>query len=274
MRRRLVVLALVVVSCVTSALCLLEASRLSGQQHTQATTFKAASIYVQVDAYVFDKRGQFVRGLKKEDFRVTQDGQAQEVEQLELIDSSDRSDSPRSPVPSAAPDATSGATFLPLSVPLARTKVYYLVVDDRHIGAERTTLARQLAGDFLRRVPGTGDLVGMLLTSGIGGVIHPSLDRQPLLDRIPRIVGKKMRSAAMASAVELNGQNRARADQARAALRALADAVADAATTAGGRKTLVLISEGIDPNEGSNQKLPGVQGDPTAGRWMQRSKMR
>jgi hypothetical protein len=60
MRGRLALLVLVVVSWVASALCLLEASRLSGQQQSQAPTFKAASIYVQVDAYVFDKRGHLV----------------------------------------------------------------------------------------------------------------------------------------------------------------------------------------------------------------------
>ena len=43
MRRRFAVLALVVVTCGASALCLREASRLSGQQPSQAPTFKAAS---------------------------------------------------------------------------------------------------------------------------------------------------------------------------------------------------------------------------------------
>ncbi len=259
MRGRLAILTLVVVSGVVSALCLLEASQLPGQQPSQAPTFTTTTTYIQVDAHVVDGRGRFVRGLQKSDFRVLEDGQVQTLAYLELVDSSAPVESRPSPLSQKAPEEAAPVGSPP---PRAAGTVYYLVVDDLHVRAERTTTVRQLAGDFLRRVPGTGDLVGMVLTSGIGGVIHPSLDRQPLLDRIPRIMGKKMRSAAMASAVELDAQNRARTDQARAALRALADAVTDAAATAGGRKTLVLISEGIDPNKGSNQKLPGAQNDP------------
>jgi VWFA-related protein len=233
--------------------------RISSEHQNLPPRFRATTIYVQVDAYVFDKHGHFVRDLKKVDFRVTQDGQAQEVEQLTLVDSSDRSDSVPSPLPDSEVQAASGA----IVAPLASARVYYLVIDDLHIRAERTMVARQLATEFLRRVPRTGDLVGMLLTSGIGGVIPPSVDRQPLLDRVSRIMGKKMRSAAMASAVEHDPQNRARTGQARAALGALADAVRDAAATAGGRKTLVLVSEGVDPNNDSRRNMPpGVQDDP------------
>jgi tetratricopeptide (TPR) repeat protein len=87
----------------------------------------------------------------------------------------------------------------------------------------------------------------MLLTSGIDGAIRPSLDRQALLTRIPRIVGKKLRSAASAGAVDVRSDDGARAAQARAALDALQDAIRDAASMPGGRKTLVWMSEGIDP---------------------------
>ncbi len=214
------------------------------RQQQTAPTFRAASTYIRVDAHVFDKDGQFVRGLKKEDFRVTQDGQVQEVEQLALVDSSDTLDSAPSPSSEAARE---GAPALMLD-PLPSTRVYCLVIDDLHIRAERTAPARQLAADFLRRVPGARDLVGMMLTSGIGGMIRPTLLRQPLVARVPRIVGKKLRSAAIASAVEHDTMNRPRSDQARAALAALADAMRELAATAGGRKTLVLVSEGIDPN--------------------------
>jgi VWFA-related protein len=249
MRRRLAVLALVVVSWGTSALCLLEASRISGQQQSQAPTFQATTTYIQVDAHVVDGRGRFVRGLQKGDFRVLEDGQAQQVEDLELVDlSEDAADSIRAPLPQkGSEEPVSGRNV----VSRARRRVYYLVIDDLHVRPERTAVARQLADDFLRRVPRPDDLVGMLLTSGIGGAIHPSLDRQPLLDRIQRILGKKLRSAASASAVELDSQNQARIAQARAALEALGDAVRDAASTAEGRKTLVLISEGVDPPAGA-----------------------
>jgi VWFA-related protein len=198
-----------------------------------------------VDAHVVDGRGQFVRGLRKGDFRVFEDGDEQVVETVELVDlSGERADSTLAPSAQKAPDAPGLGRSL---TPRAGGRVYYLVVDDLHVRPERTVVARQLADEFLRRVPRAGDLVGMLLTSGIGGVIHPSLDRQLLLDRIPRILGKKLRSAASASAVELNSDDRARAAQSRAALDALQDAIRDAASTPGGRKTLVWISEGIDP---------------------------
>ena len=44
-----------------------------------AVTFKVAINYVEVDASVFDRDGQFVPNLKKEDFEVLEDGVRQEV---------------------------------------------------------------------------------------------------------------------------------------------------------------------------------------------------
>src|SRR5438034_11158211 len=52
----------------------------------QQPTFKAQVEYVEVDALVTDRQGNFVRDLKKEDFQVLEDGRAQTIATFSLVD--------------------------------------------------------------------------------------------------------------------------------------------------------------------------------------------
>ena len=49
-------------------------------------TFRSGVEYVEVDAVVTDAQGQFVRGLTKDDFQVSEDGKRQTVAELTLVD--------------------------------------------------------------------------------------------------------------------------------------------------------------------------------------------
>src|SRR5437762_1605725 len=49
-------------------------------------TFKAQVEYVEVDALVVDRTGNFVRGLSKDDFQVLEDGKPQTISTFTLVD--------------------------------------------------------------------------------------------------------------------------------------------------------------------------------------------
>jgi hypothetical protein len=52
----------------------------------QQPTFKTTVEYVEVDAIVSDRQGNFVRDLKKEDFQVLEDGKAQNIATFSMVD--------------------------------------------------------------------------------------------------------------------------------------------------------------------------------------------
>ena len=55
-------------------------------QGPETPTFKLQVDYVEVDAFVTDQQGRFVRDLKKEDFQVLEDGKAQTISAFTLVD--------------------------------------------------------------------------------------------------------------------------------------------------------------------------------------------
>src|SRR5690349_13602907 len=58
-----------------------------GQQPAQPSpTFRSSVEFVEVDVVVTNARGEFVRGLTKDDFQVLEDGKRQEVASFTLID--------------------------------------------------------------------------------------------------------------------------------------------------------------------------------------------
>ena len=62
----------------------------SRRRPPQQPTFRVAVDYVEVDALVTDRQGNFVRDLKKEDFQVLEDGKPQTIANFSLVDIPDR----------------------------------------------------------------------------------------------------------------------------------------------------------------------------------------
>src|SRR5580704_10324059 len=55
-------------------------------QGPEVPNFKLQVDYVEVDAFVTDQQGRFVRDLKKEDFQVLEDRQPQTITGFSLVD--------------------------------------------------------------------------------------------------------------------------------------------------------------------------------------------
>src|SRR6202167_1467280 len=77
----------------------------AARQGPEAPNFKLQVDYVEVDAFVTDQRGQFVRGLKKEDFQVLEDRTPQAITAFTLVDIPiDRDSRPLFTAPPVDPD--------------------------------------------------------------------------------------------------------------------------------------------------------------------------
>jgi VWFA-related protein len=217
-------------------------------QHGTQPTFRARADYVEVDAFVTDSQGRFVRTLQKDDFTILEDGKRVPVSTLELIDL------PRSAATPAAPSPPSDVVTNAVA---ADGRVYFIVLDDLHVEADNSPRARRTALDFVEHNVGPHDLAAILRTSGRSeGSQELTSNHQALKDAIGQFIGHKVASAAMATAGgsvpvgmrpgEHSPLEMERENQARASLESLGQVVTYARSLQGRRKALVMISEGMD----------------------------
>lgn len=237
--------------------------------------FKVAVDYVHVDVAVTDGSGAFVRDLKANDFEIYEDGRLQQVASFAFIEA-----------PRPEPAAPTGKHSLPAAESDVVTndveaagRVYVLVLDDLHVDALRSGRVKQAAREFVEQHLGSRDLAAVIHTSGRADANQDFTSRRSLLlAAIDKFTGRKLRSRVLealdAYQQRSSSGSRAdvrleratdprdaeRADQAQRTLKTLAN-LADVLTrTPGRRKTVLLISEGIDYplQEGVTQTESGL----------------
>jgi VWFA-related protein len=155
----------------------------------QQPTFKAQVEYVEVDALVSDANGNFVRGLKKEDFQVLEDGKPQTISTFTLVD-----------IPIERYDKPLGAA-LPID-PDVRTnerpfdgRVYVMVIDDLHTNFQRSERVKRAAKQFVQRYLGANDLMAIVHTRSATEANQEFTNSKRLLTAaIDRTSGYKLRS--------------------------------------------------------------------------------
>jgi VWFA-related protein len=211
-----------------------------------AGPFRSRAEYVEVDAFVTDAQGRFVRTLQKDDFTVLEDGKRVPVSTLELVD-----------LPRSTAALTAPSSDVVTNTVAADGRVYFVVLDDLHVEANNSPRARRTALDFVEHNVGPHDLAAILLTSGRSeGSQDLTSNHQALKGAINQFVGHKVASPAMATsggsvpvsmrAGEHSPLEMEREKQARASLESLGRVVTYARSLQGRRKTLVTISEGMD----------------------------
>ena len=244
-------------------LVLLGGSALSSQSATspapqspQAPTFRLNVEYVEVDAVVTDRDGQFVRGLAKEDFQIFEDGKPQPISTFAVVDIPVE----RAPRPLGAANAIE---------PDVRTnerpfdgRIYVMLVDDLHTYFGRTPRVRAAARQFIQQHLGANDLMAVVHTAGPSDASQEfTSNRRLLLAAVDRTLGPKLDSATVTKTEEyFRTQSRGRQagdpltdpieaerrTNARQSLNALKNIAEWFSTVRGRRKTILFVSEGID----------------------------
>ena len=250
---RLVALAL---SAVSAAGTLLTAGQAPSAPQPQQPTFKVQVDYVEVDAMVTDRTGNFVRDLKKEDFQVLEDGRPQSITTFGLVD-----------IPIERLQRPLGAA-LPIE-PDVKTnerpfdgRVYVMVIDDFHTGFGRTERVKRAAKQFIQRNLGSNDLMAVVHTAGGANSGQEfTSNKRLLVAAVDKTMGRKLRSATAEMTEEYyrtrgmpqTGPLRDPSDQERTYnARAALDTLKNVADWFGGvhgrRKSILFVSEGIDYN--------------------------
>jgi len=249
-----VAMAVSVRAILPSTLFALVSVAVAAQQPTpQPTPFRARADYVEVDAFVTDSQGRFVRNLGKNDFTVLEGGKRVALSTVELVDL------PRSVTVPTAPAPTSDVATNAVA---ADGRVYFIVLDDLHVESENSPRARKTALDFVEQNVGANDLATILRTSGRSeGSQELTSNHQALKDAINQFIGHKVASPAMATSGgsvpvgmrpgEHSPLEIEREKQARASLESLGRVVTYARSLHGRRKALVMISEGMDFDVGA-----------------------
>jgi VWFA-related protein len=217
-------------------------------------TFKVEVNYVEIDAVVTDAQGNFVRGLTKDDFEVTEQGKPQKVTVFSFVDIPvERTDPPLFAASPIEPDVRTNRREFD-------GRVFVIVLDDLNTSFTRSARVRAAARQFVERHLGANDLAAVVQTGGNrGGAQEFTSSRRLLVNAIDRFIGQKERSATLEKIEDLDrrrgiGESRPgedaleaiRAHKARNAMSTL-KGLADYLTgIRGRRKAVVFFSEGID----------------------------
>jgi VWFA-related protein len=219
----------------------------AGTAQVPTVQLSASVSVVLVDAVVLDEGGHFVTDLRRDEIEVREDGRAQTVAGFELI-SLATAPEPAAPAELAPVDTRSNAR--PFD-----GRLYFIVLDDLHITAQRTNLARSIARRFIEQQLRPDDLAAVVTTSGNRNAAQGfTSDKPRLLRAVDACVGRKVISPALATLAQSGTPEegtRGTADpqrvyNARSAFETLSRLAAFAGTVRQRRKALVLVGEGVD----------------------------
>jgi VWFA-related protein len=241
---------------------------------TPEVTFKVEVNYVEEDVRVVDREGRFVRGLKREDFQVFEDGKPQKVETFGMVDIPNTR--PRTPL-YLGPDALPIEPDVAVNKQVLDGRLYLLVLDDYHVAPLRSQNVRNIARRFVREKLGPDDQAAVVVTSGLRRASQDfTQNRRLLIEAIDNFLGQKLTSAGVernekmsremnaagapiddaGEPVQIDPANRYVTDdrasertfQARQALNSLRSISEWMSAIQGRRKAIIYISEGVDYN--------------------------
>ena len=254
------------------------------QQIAPEDVIRITTNLVQTDAVVTDKNDQIVNDLKLEDFELYDNGKKQDIKFMEFVsvDTGKRVEGAPPPLPKGAEVET-----LSDGTPAANLKrVIAFVVDDLTIPADDLSRVRDMLLDFVNNKMVSGDLVAVVSVVGGSGLLQQYSSDKALVRRaISRLTAKThplssnnpgfTPADATPVAIDASGGDLGTTpDEGLAAESLTSDtntgfrvimglATTDAVITSlrplPGRKSVVLISEGLPLYEASEQ---GVLMDP------------
>lgn len=236
--------------------------------------FRSGVDLVELDLRVVDGRGAPITDLTAADLEVRENGVPQRIADLMRVSL---------PLPAPAPTARRAvAEDVAANYGAADARVYVFVLDDLHVDGRRTLDVRRLARTLVDRIVGPNDRAAVLYASGRSDAAQPfTSSRARLYDAIDHFVGRKLRSATLERQEVYNQYFRGRArprpedlrdtaDQersanAQAALRMLAAAASMLGRIEGRRKSVVLLSEGLDYDTSGLSSTAASPGSPVSG---------
>jgi VWFA-related protein len=165
-------------SIIVAAVCA-SAVSVSAQQ-SQPTpnpdVVRVTTSLVQTDVMVFDKQGNFIDGLPREQFVLRVDGKPRDISFFERVQAGTSNEE-------AQIAAARGATSAGTPVPLDRGRTIFFFLDDFHLSATSLHHVRKMLSQFVERNAGQNDRVAIVTGSGQLGFLQQLTDNKTVLRR-------------------------------------------------------------------------------------------
>ena len=228
----------------TSAVASLVLLLLAEQQVPPSPTFKSGTVLVEVDVVVIDKSGRPVRGLRKEDFEIGEDGRPVGIATFAAVD---LPEPPSGVIPAAERSGTAfGANDQPDD-----GRVMLIVLDDLHasLSAGRMKIVKSIARRAVERL-GPADRAGLITLSGrSGGQVDLTSDKSRLAEAIDRFTPQSDFDvpgiAGRSTEGVISGSGRLGELRTIAAMSGLSGAIRALASIPHRRKAVLLVSQGF-----------------------------
>ena len=146
-------------------------------QQRQDEVVRVNTDLVQTDFMVLDKQGNFVDGLKREQFTLKVDGKQREISFFDRINAGSRSEEAQL----AAARGTVNSATKGMALPLDRGRTVMFFLDDFHLSPAGMQQTRSLLTRFVDREMGQNDLVEIASTSGQLGFLQQLTDNRSVL---------------------------------------------------------------------------------------------
>lgn len=161
------------VAVLIAAMFSISASALPSQDKPQEPIRISAEL-VQVDVLVTGKDGKPVRGLKREDFELYDNGKLQHITNFSYEQSRLNKIEADDETPRALPKAITAGEL---------RRVMAFVIDTLHMNSEHVLRARKMLEDFIEKKMEPGDVVLIMPTGGGSGLLQQFTADQRLLRR-------------------------------------------------------------------------------------------
>jgi VWFA-related protein len=150
------------------------------QRQDQPEVVRVYTELIQTDVMVFDRSGNFVNGLKREDFELRIDGKVKPIDFFEKITAGSASE--ESQIAAARGSAArSNAPKTGAPNPLDRGRPIFFYVDDLHLDISGLQTTRKLITNFIDKEMGQNDEAAIASASGQLGFLQQLTDNKAVL---------------------------------------------------------------------------------------------
>src|SRR5438445_1040369 len=225
----------------------------------QKPTFTVRIDLVTNDVIVRDEKGNFVPDLKKDEFKIFEDGVKQDIASMTVV-TGGRVTNLLAPPPPPPPEGI----ILPPSKPVndASGRIFLFFVDDLHMDFHNTGRIRDLFKKIEKNLLHDGDMWAMVSSGPSSIAIDMTYDRNRFEEAIKKIAGNGLKPADIIqgpSGAEGPSEVRYRAH---VAFSTVNDVLQELERVHNRRKAVVYVSDGYDFNPFQDARL-GL-GDPNS----------
>ncbi len=232
-------------------------TQVTPERQVPPVTFKVEVNYVEVDAVVVDKQGNFVSDLGRDAFQVFEDGKPQKISAFSFVNIPiARAEKPLFSPRAIEPDVRTNTKGLD-------GRIYLIVLDDLHVNPMQTPRVQAAARRLVEQEMGANDMAAVVCTSGRTDASQDfTSDKRLLLDAIAKFMGRKLRAPTLERLEQyartlgpigstpstddpLEAERSYNARTSLDSLRRLCDFLS---SVHGRRKALIYLSEGVDYN--------------------------